>query len=448
MQEIESLFSPTNLLHEAHKFLKSAPRKGCRIQKEAASLCGNLAETLAMLSMEVQAGQYRFHYRGALIPKGNGESRGITILSGTDYIVHSLLLQYLHDKVRYLVDTKVSCCKPSYKKESTPGGPVAASNLIACVRTVASCAQENCCAVTTDIENFFGTMDREVLIKHLDELQIDHKLKMLVYSAMFTTPTPPQGATPDQILKYWNPSLGVVQGSPLSPLMANIYLSSFDQKLEATHAFRYVDDILLVASDEDAVLRMRERAFDALDELKLSYAKVEGLSKYQQVAPGEPFKFLGLMFTRERIDLPEAALRRFQSRLSQFGAPENHRGRRPSELEPALDAMVRLTRYVRGWHGYYRLAHPTRKVRKTLADSVWKSARSALIEYGRGEMYKLRLDPLLPDLTKMKWNTSIEGVTQALPPLAEAVDTGELSSDFVEERLEEVLEVDDAYEAR
>ncbi|MCG6536009.1 MAG: hypothetical protein L7F78_15240, partial [Syntrophales bacterium LBB04] len=48
---------------------------------------------------------------------------------------------------------------------------------------------------------------------------------------------------------------GIVQGEPLSPLLANIYLSPLDRHLERLgfHFARYADDIIILcASEEEA----------------------------------------------------------------------------------------------------------------------------------------------------------------------------------------------------
>ncbi|WP_458726016.1 reverse transcriptase domain-containing protein [Pseudomonas gregormendelii] len=69
---------------------------------------------------------------------------------------------------------------------------------------------------------------------------------------------------------------GVAQGSPLSPLIANLYLHDFDKTIndgEVT-CLRYIDDFLILGKDMGCV----DRAFSKAQELssKSSHLKHTG----------------------------------------------------------------------------------------------------------------------------------------------------------------------------
>ena len=54
---------------------------------------------------------------------------------------------------------------------------------------------------------------------------------------------------------------GLAMGSPLSPLLANIWMSQWDKKFRewtAKFFFRYVDDIILTVQEEDIEKRLSE----------------------------------------------------------------------------------------------------------------------------------------------------------------------------------------------
>jgi len=97
-----------------------------------------------------------------------------------------------------------------------------------------------------------------------------------------------------------------MQGSPISPLLSNVYLHPFDVELTGRgyRLVRYCDDFLITARsrpEAEAALNAAARAL-ASRRLKLSRDKT------RIVAPGEPFEFLGYQFTAEGRVLPPPSL--------------------------------------------------------------------------------------------------------------------------------------------
>src|SRR5215472_17426784 len=66
--------------------------------------------------------------------------------------------------------------------------------------------------------------------------------------------------------------LGLHQGSPLSPLLSNLYLDAFDRSMLAAgyRVIRYSDDMAIPAPDRGSAERALKQASDALEELRLS----------------------------------------------------------------------------------------------------------------------------------------------------------------------------------
>lgn len=89
-----------------------------------------------------------------------------------------------------------------------------------------------------------------------------------------------------------SPAFGVLQGSPLSPLMANIYLNEFDHKMlaENHHLIRYADDWLLTCNNQHKAERGFSTAVQILEDMKLKL----NLHKTHIVCPDESFKWLGI----------------------------------------------------------------------------------------------------------------------------------------------------------
>ncbi len=90
------------------------------------------------------------------------------------------------------------------------------------------------------------------------------------------------------------PGIDIAQGSPLSPLLANIYLHDFDERLTRAGIahVRYADDFIALLPDEDAAQRAQALAGQALTELGLELHP----GKTRVVHHDEGFRFLGAAF--------------------------------------------------------------------------------------------------------------------------------------------------------
>ncbi|WP_089269939.1 reverse transcriptase domain-containing protein [Puniceibacterium sediminis] len=88
---------------------------------------------------------------------------------------------------------------------------------------------------------------------------------------------------------------GLAQGSPISPVLANWYLSPFDHEMNRgqTRVVRYADDILLLTRSRTQAEAMRARAESALRGLRLK----PNAAKTRIASFDEGIAFLGLWFT-------------------------------------------------------------------------------------------------------------------------------------------------------
>ena len=87
---------------------------------------------------------------------------------------------------------------------------------------------------------------------------------------------------------------GIAQGSPLSPLLANIYLTGLDRSVDRKDArlVRYADDFLIFTRSRSAAVRARERMACELETLGLRLHP----DKTRIVAIRNGFDFVGLRF--------------------------------------------------------------------------------------------------------------------------------------------------------
>jgi group II intron reverse transcriptase/maturase len=143
---------------------------------------------------------------------------------------------------------------------------------------------------------------------------------------------------------------GTPQGSPLSPLLADIMLDDLDHELERRgHAFvRYADDLRVYVASERAAARVLEGVTTFVEgRLKLKVNREKS-----GVAPATHRGLLGFGFFkrdgRVRVRLDRKAKHRLKARLRLLTS------RRWSIAMPVR--LARLDRFLAGWAAYFALA--------------------------------------------------------------------------------------------
>ncbi|HRI93048.1 MAG TPA: CRISPR-associated endonuclease Cas1 [Accumulibacter sp.] len=162
--------------------------------------------------------------------------------------------------------------------------------------------------VDADIRAFFDNIPHRDLLARLAALLPDNSLLPLIRQWL-TTPV----QTAEACL---TPSAGVAQGSPLSPLLANLYLDGFDEAITAVdgrHLVRYGDDFVIVCGDSDSAERALEDAALWLRAagLDLNYDKTR-IALFRQGV-----RFLGVLFDEhgQRAEDPAAEVWLLQRHL-------------------------------------------------------------------------------------------------------------------------------------
>ncbi len=101
--------------------------------------------------------------------------------------------------------------------------------------------------------------------------------------------------TAPPILRAWrernNRLIGALQGAPISPLLSNIYMHSFDEKMAETgwRLIRYCDDFVVLCRSEDEAKRAMADITVSISERRLRLHP----EKTRIVPPIESFDFLG-----------------------------------------------------------------------------------------------------------------------------------------------------------
>ena len=146
--------------------------------------------------------------------------------------------------------------------------------------------------VDADIERYFETIPHDALMARWHESVSEGPLTQLVWT--WITHAGPAGR-------------GLAQGSPLSPLLANLYLDRLDEAFhgKATRLVRFADDfVILCRSEGDA-----ERALGKAERVLSEHGLALNREKSRIVDFDRGFRFLGQLFVRSMVmkQTPERA---------------------------------------------------------------------------------------------------------------------------------------------
>jgi RNA-directed DNA polymerase len=182
---------------------------------------------------------------------------------------------------------------------------------------------------------------------------------------------------------------GTPQGSPLSPLLANIVLHTLD---EAWHAVGRPPGVLVrYADDLVAVCPTRQRAVQARD-LVAAVLAIVGLrlhpdkTRIVHLRKGaEGFDFLGFHLRKCESRRGKWWLLRWPSRRAMASIRAKVRQRTDRRLAPLPmnEVVVNLNRVLRGWGNYFRHGNSSRQFAAVDSYVRLRLARLASVKHGR-----------------------------------------------------------------
>ncbi|HZP02616.1 MAG TPA: CRISPR-associated endonuclease Cas1 [Terriglobia bacterium] len=145
--------------------------------------------------------------------------------------------------------------------------------------------------VDADIDSFFDEVDHHLLLARFAESIRDADLARLI--ASWLAAPIQEGA--ERIV----PTRGLPQGSPISPLLANLYLDRFDEALLKRHLrlVRFADDFLILCRSRPQAESAFELTESLLQDLHLSLES----EKSRLIHFDQGFRYLGHLFVRSMI---------------------------------------------------------------------------------------------------------------------------------------------------
>jgi RNA-directed DNA polymerase len=345
---------------------------------------------LREIAAELRAGTYKsLPYRKVEIPKDNGKARTLSIAAIRDRVVQGAVKAILEP----IFEADFLDCSFGAR----PGRR--AHEAIEVTRK--ALLQRKHYVADVDLSAFFDNIVHTTLLARVARrIQDPQMLAMLKWFL--------KGAG----------KRGVPQGSPLSPLLANLALDDLDHALERGQGFityvRYLDDMVVLAHNTPkgrlwvnrALIRIKQEA-DAVG-VKVNEEKTRVVCMTEAKAS---FAFLGFELRWKRSPktgkwYPDASPRR--KKVIAVQAQIREVLNRSSHLE-VVAAVARINPILRGWANYFRTGNSSRafdKVREYVERRVrrfaakqrqrrgfgWKrwSSKDVYQEWGLYKDYKIR----------------------------------------------------------
>src|ERR1700746_3717898 len=240
--------------------------------------------------------------------------------------------------------------------------------------------------VDADLSSYFDTLPHSELLKSVARRVVDgamlHLIKMWLEAPVEETD---ERGNKRRSTHNRDEGRGSPQGSPISPLLSNLYMRRFvlgwkklghEKRLRA-YIVNYADDLVICC---------RDKAADALDTMRnmMTKLKLTGNEKKTRVCklPEEKFDFLGYTFgrcysmRRGRVDLGTVPSKKRVQRICRDISDETGRDKVWQDSKTVVD---RLNRMMIGWANYFCLGpvskaysavdlHARRRLRRWLCD--------------------------------------------------------------------------------
>jgi RNA-directed DNA polymerase len=326
---LEQILSPSNL-NQAFKRVRSNRGSGGIDEMEVESLKDYLVNNKEKLIQSILDGSYRPNpVRRVEIPKEKG-TRNLGIPTVVDRVIQQAIAQVLSP----IYEKQFSSNSYGFRPKRN-----AHQALNRCRNYITDGYKY---VVDMDLEKFFDTVNQSKLIEVLSRTVKDGRVISLIHKYL--------NAGVVIRNKFEETSMGVPQGSSLSPLLSNIMLNELDKELERRgHPFvRYADDLVIFCKSKRSAERTLANTVPYIEnKLFLRVNREKTMAAYISKV-----KFLGYSFYvykgEGRLRVHPNSIAKMKERIKSLTSRSNGWGyaRRKEALR----------QYITGWVNFFKLA--------------------------------------------------------------------------------------------
>ena len=158
-----------------------------------------------------------------------------------------------------------------------------------------------------DIHDYFNSISIPVLLPILKNMLSDDER---LYCFLEELLTENKAVFENHIVEE---ERGVMAGTPISPFLANIYLTELDAYFQTNQIVyvRYSDDIILFSESYEEMGNHKNTVLQFLKKYKLAVNP----EKEKIISPDEAWEFLGIQYDKGKIDLSEATKKKLKGKI-------------------------------------------------------------------------------------------------------------------------------------
>lgn len=317
------------------------------------------------LTSAILSGKYRpAPVKRVTIPKPEkGKFRNL----GIPTVIDRLVQQAVAQKLSYSYDGTFSMSSFGFRPTRSAHDAI--------FKVMSEADQGYVWAVDMDLEKFFDTVNHSRLIRKLSTRIKDGRVISLITRMLKSG-----GWTQGKVEKS---EVGLMQGGPLSPLLANIYLDELDKELEKRgHRFaRYADDLVILCKSKRSAQRTL-KSVTRFIEGRMKLKNNETKTTVSHITRG--VKFLGHGFYKTKDGYFPTVHPKSKERLKNALREILSRNRKQSI--PVVKEM--LNKKLRGWCEYFKFAKYEKWskatdewIRRRIRQLLWKTWKLVRTKY-------------------------------------------------------------------